>query len=419
MPKQRRTKTRGRVTPDLPAGSLVSATFHAVTPDVTSGDDAEQTAETAGSEWDCVLDTAAARAAVVWREPSPSEQQAVTTMAQEYVADFAFRLEPGLPPNIADGLFAILFDNNVSAYYNRDVAIAVSRFLAFANHGSIGTEQRLYYAEDAIVRLVRCWDYLWQSVREALDLNLLVSQGIKHDLLLGSTYDAHVVYDAAGRRRLRYESRPIDEVLAIVRRARPELRVQKIDRAAKSIRKEIRKKYQDTSWLNKLFAAAQNPLYLELTRLRNEFMHVAPSSSTIRYGPKNSPSVPSLGMTKRTSIAWGGPPLIDAAGLAQKLPAGMDLLRQAITIARRAVYLRDVPDRNDAIGRQFTVQRVRCVECNTKFLVPAELIGVFEEVGVDCVNCRTIFAIHSSATDQFNVRQYVYEKVLEAHLSRK
>lgn len=356
------------------------------------------------------VDTAPEHTTELWSRISDGDWQAIRRRTQKFVSSFPISHQDLWVDDLTITLYASVFDNTVTAFFNRDLALSVATYLTLASQSDIPAAQRWYFAEDAVSRVSRCWEYLFQVVRPFIGMDTLAHRGVKDDYLMRAAYDVHFLPKESGDTSVVYT--PIEREAALERVAfgRRELRYATVDRAARQLREEIFKRYHKVHWLVQVFDLARSAEILDLIELRNQIAHWSPAASALRMP---------IGGRSRMSIRFGpSSGLITEDALRILLVKGMSTTRNAIALARRAIFTADIPNRIGTEPESFAVNGITCPRCDFHFLIPVKLTNAYSTLDtIDCPNCGRDFEI-PQRLEEIIVSEYLYGNLLTAHLNR-
>lgn len=217
-----------------------------------------------------------------WLTPNSVELREVKKVAASFVRGFG--VEPQDLYWSGDSLEQqlLVFDQTVASFYNRDLAYSVANYLVLGLKQKYPVSQRWYLAEDAISRVSRCWEYLMQAVTALVGLDRIATRSIRDAILQRSNYDVHLLPVGSRGQQVLYTPRDSAESLTTIQTGRRELRYQRVDRAAKSLRREIFDEFVGVAGLVRTFELARTPALLDLDTLRNNIEHWTPAGSYLR-----------------------------------------------------------------------------------------------------------------------------------------
>jgi hypothetical protein len=406
--KRRRARgQRGGQPRSTGLGPFVGLEIHAAkTSDSSKSDPSGESDAERPTDLNWSVDRSSAVTSASWLSLADHWQE-VQSEAERICCSFGFQMDEWSWTDVMTGLHAMVLDNLVVAFFNRDLAFAVASFYVVSRNPEYPATQVLYTAEDALTRIARCWEYLFQVVRAFLDLDVVAHRGVKDQALFNSVYDVEFLPMKQGGVSVNYNPRPDEDAIKIIAERRKTLQYQVVDRAAKSIRKQIHRRYKSAPWLDELFRLARDPNVLRVKELRDLISHVGSTASRFRYDLGGG--VPGEGVS-------GNAPLVEHRELQRIVPKAVDATKRAIQAARRAVYHSEIPDEVGTDGTRFSAYRCECSLCGTTHLVPNILYDFYSTTGLArCPNCGRHYPPSRSAPETI-VGQYIFDTLLSGYL---
>lgn len=297
-------------------------------------------------------------------------------------------------------LQAIPLLDELIRYYRVELTLFASVGIIIPVSKKNSIKQKFFHIENAIVRIVSTWEYIFIILNQYIDLGLVVSNHTKHRIIEGAGYTIVPVPDGMF---IRMEKVPIhkEEGEEIKSKLKKELKVITPERLIQFVKDT----YQINQQLENIFDLYNSKLVDKLKVQRNQFVHTGTlgANTKIEYSEMFNQQGLFVNIEK-----------YDIEYIEKLVDENMEILKKAIKELCELIYKDLFPNRIENKDKVYKLQLIKCNECSSGEYIPFDLLEKFKEYSL-CLNCTSNDLVF---LDTFIVNEIVYSEAVRNYFDR-
>ena len=297
--------------------------------------------------------------------------------------------------------FAYPLVDELKNLYNNELSLSASIAEILCDSKKINLRVRAFHIENAFMRIVSVWDYIFLALNQYMQTELIASRYNKEEIIKASCYYKIAVKE---KEAIRIVNKPMeDEKQDEIRK---KLKKELVVITANNLHKCIKEKYAYNENIEKIFDLYKSEPVNEMKKVRNDIVHSGNLGANFSIIP--SDMVANQAMSNKN---------IDFVNIKKIISENMNVVKNAIEILLDFIINDRIPNRKENENKIYYFHKCKCKDCGTINYYTDEIFHMLDKnLGLICSKCNSFNTI--SLNEKEKISEPVHDNMYIDYLEK-